>query len=69
MEWIFQVPFGFEKNHGFCQRRFCSVFFIERVSCLSCVCILHFSRRFSNPRFYDHLLSNSVCNMKNVKAL
>ena len=31
--------------------------------------IFHFGRRFSNPRFHDHLLSDSVRNVKNVKAL
>jgi len=41
----------------------------KRVNCLSCVCILHFVRRFSNPRFHDHILFDSVCNVKNVKAL
>jgi len=39
------------------------------LNCLSCVHILHFGRRFSNPRFHDHSLSDSVRNVKNIEAL
>ena len=60
-----QFRFGFEKRRfGLLCRSV--VKYKKRVSCLSCVCILHFGRRFSNPRFPDYLLSDSVHNMKNV---
>jgi len=52
------------------------VFFVDQLkntkkTCkLSFLCVhFAFCRRFSNPRFHDHLLSDSVRNMKNFKAL